>query len=426
MGVFSHISKILITFAYMKAKLMILSLTLLVFAGCGNKEKSQNDDIKQAQKQDLPIDTALQSRVKKFAEAPRCQGKFGVYVYDLTADKPVYAYKERDDQPSASCMKLLSGVAGLHLLGTNYKYVTSLYTKGNLQGDNLHGDIAFKGGLDPQLKEQDLSIFAKQLHNKGIRKFDGKLYVDLVLKDPVASEPHWYPWDLSFSSYGVLYKGADRLTKYLKMALRNNGIQFKDSQVVLAGVPKGSRCIYRYYRSIDMVIERMWKNSSNTQATSLLFTIGNKSNPKAEPTKAGVNYMRYFLKKKIGVKDTNLMIHDGCGLCTHNHLSPYALVEILKYGYEHPSIYKQLRKNLAIAGVDGTLRKYWNPAIKGKVRGKTGTLSHPYGISSLAGYCDAPNGHVIAFAIMDSEMSVLDAHVIQRKLMETLTKEKKK
>ena len=175
-----------------------------------------------------------------------------------------------------------------------------------------------------------------------------------------------------------------------------------------------------------MVIERMWKNSSNTQATSLLFTIGNKSNPKAEPTKAGVNYMRYFLKKKIGVKDTNLMIHDGCGLCTHNHLSPYALVEILKYGYEHPSIYKQLRKNLAIAGVDGTLRKYWNPAIKGKVRGKTGTLSHPYGISSLAGYCDAPNGHVIAFAIMDSEMSVLDAHVLQRKLMETLTKEKKK
>ena len=43
-------------------------------------------------------------------------------------------------------------------------------------------------------------MFAKQLKKKGIKKVDGKLVVDLVLTDPVKSEQHWYPWDLSFQN----------------------------------------------------------------------------------------------------------------------------------------------------------------------------------------------------------------------------------
>ena len=58
--------------------------------------------------------------------------------------------------------------------------------------------------------------------------------------------------------------------------------------------------------------------------------------------------------------------------------------------------------------------------LKGKIHGKTGTLSHPYGISSLAGYATGSNGHLLAFAIMDHQMSVLDARVLQRKLCELL------
>ena len=59
--------------------------------------------------------------------------------------------------------------------------------------------------------------------------------------------------------------------------------------------------------------------------------------------------------------------------------------------------------------------------MKGKVHAKTGTLSHPYGISSLAGYAKAANGHTLCFALMDADMSVLDAHVLQKDLCEILT-----
>jgi D-alanyl-D-alanine carboxypeptidase/D-alanyl-D-alanine-endopeptidase (penicillin-binding protein 4) len=81
-----------------------------------------------------------------------------------------------------------------------------------------------------------------------------------------------------------------------------------------------------------------------------------------------------------------------------------------------------LLRHLSISGVDGTLRRRElnDSKLRGKIHGKTGTLSHPYGISSLAGYCKGSNGHTLAFAIMDSEMSVLDARVLQDKLCRTL------
>ena len=78
-----------------------------------------------------------------------------------------------------------------------------------------------------------------------------------------------------------------------------------------------------------------------------------------------------------------------------------------------------LQRFLAVSGQDGTLRR-WPQNVRGKIHAKTGTLSHPYGISSLAGYATAANGHVLCFAIMNSEMSVLDAHVLQKDLCEVL------
>ena len=400
----------------------VLAFAMALVLGCksGKDNKVKENTL---QVNNIHVDKDLRSRLNEFASKPRTKGNFAFSVYDLTADKPVCGYDENKTLPVASCLKLLSGVAGLHLLGTHYMYATSLYTKGNIDNGTLHGDVAFKCGLDPQLNEPDLDMFAKQLKKKGIKKVDGKLVVDLVLTDPVKSEQHWYPWDLSFSKYGLFYKGAPRVKKALKAALQKQGINMPDSQVVLGRVPKGSMCLFRFRRPVEPVIQRMWKNSSNTQATSLLYTIGHHINPKGVPTVVGVNYLRKFLKDELKQTNKAIVVHDGCGLCIHNHLSPAVLVAVLRYGYMHQPIYRVLMRELSISGVDGTLRSEMNsPKLKGLVHGKTGTLSHPYGISSLAGYCQGGNGHLLAFSIVDSEMSVLDARVLQKRLCETLVK----
>ena len=392
-----------------------------VLSGCGSKDKDNNDTDKVKSEANIPIDNDLRGRLEDFADKPRPRGAFGFHVYDLTADKPVYGCNENKVQPSASCMKLLSGVAGLHLLGTKYLYATSLYTKGTATDGTFKGDISFKAGLDPQLNGPDLVMFAKALRRKGIRKLEGRFVVDLAFTDAVQSETHWYPWDLSFSQYGILYKGAEKVTKALRQALQTAGISIDEKQFVIGQTPRGSHCIFRFYRSIDRVIRRMWKNSSNTQATALLYTIGHKANPHEAPVKAGMAYLRRFMRQELKLRDSSLVIHDGCGLCTHNQIAPQTLTTILRYGYKDKAIYRLLYNNLSVSGVDGTLRREMaSPILRGKVRAKTGTLSHPYGISSLAGYCQGANGHLLAFAIMDHDMSVLDARVLQKKLCEIL------
>jgi D-alanyl-D-alanine carboxypeptidase/D-alanyl-D-alanine-endopeptidase (penicillin-binding protein 4) len=398
----------------------ICTFAFILLTGCGSNGK-KTSKVQPQEVNNISVDDSLRQRLTEFASKPRTKGQFAFCVYDLTADKPVYSCNEKTSLPVASCLKLLSGVAGLHLLGTGYMYSTSIYTHGSVNEGTLHGDVAFKGDLDPQLNAPDLALFAKALKKEGIKKMDGRLICDLLLKDPVKSEQHWYPWDLSFSKYGILYKGAPRIMKELKSALRTQGISVTDSQLVLGKVPRGSRCLFRYRRSVGFVIQRMWKNSSNTQATSLLYTIGHRFNPQASPTDAGVTYLRQFLREDLGQTDKSLVIHDGCGLCTYNHLSPAALTAILRYGYRDKSIFRMLMSHLSISGVDGTLRSELNDvSLRGKIHGKTGTLSHPYGISSLAGYCQGGNGHTLAFAIVDSEMSVLDARVLQNRLCKVL------
>ena len=367
-------------------------------------------------KEEATVDTALVSRLKDFAAMQRPEGKFAFHVYDITADKDVYGCNDTLALPSASCMKLL---------GADYHYWTGIFMRGSVGNEGrLNGDVAFRAGLDPQLMVPDLNVFAKAIRQKGVRKIGGKLIVDLHITEPVKSEEHWYPWDLTFSKYGLFYKGGDRVVKALKASLRGNGVSVADSQIVMSSVPKGFTCLHVSRRQIDDVVKRMWKNSSNTQATAMLYTIGSRVNPKGNPVTAGVDYLRHFLADSLLLTSPSLCIHDGCGLCTHNRLSPIALTTILRYGYKDDAIRASLNRNLSISGNDGTLvREMAGPKLRGKIRAKTGTLSHPYGISSLAGFCEGSNGHTLAFAIMDSEMSVLDARVLQRRLCEAMVKE---
>lgn len=374
------------------------------------------------QKETIEIDTALRSKLQKFATKPRCKGAFGLYVYDLTAGKEVFGDQEHQPQPSASCMKLLSGMTALHMLGTGYEYHSGVYINGKADGDTLRGDIGFKGDLDPQLTAEEVRDMAHILKMKrGLKTFTGKFYIDILMTEQIQPEEHWFPYDLTLSKFSILYRGKDFIERTLKTALRQEGIRFSDDQIVFAPLPKTSHCVFRLNRNINMVIRRMWKNSANTQATSLLYTMGHHANPKtADMAGAGIACMKQFMSNELKSKEKGIVIHDGCGLCVHNQLTPYFLCEILRYGYEHKQYYDFLQRFLAISGQDGTLRR-WPTEMKGKVHAKTGTLSHPYGISSLAGYAKAANGHTLCFALMDSNMSVLDAHVLQKDLCEILT-----
>lgn len=72
---------------------------------------------------------------------------------------------------------------------------------------------------------------------------------------------------------------------------------------------------------------------------------------------------------------------------------------LLRYAYNNSTIFNHLYEAMPIAGEDGTLKKRMRGTFAaGNVRAKTGTLT---GISSLAGYCTAANGHLLCFCIIN-------------------------
>ena len=72
---------------------------------------------------------------------------------------------------------------------------------------------------------------------------------------------------------------------------------------------------------------------------------------------------------------------------------------MLRYAYRNSNIYLHLFPTLPVAGEDGTLKsRMKNSFAHGNVWAKTGTL---VGVSSLAGYAQASNGHLLCFSIMN-------------------------
>ena len=72
---------------------------------------------------------------------------------------------------------------------------------------------------------------------------------------------------------------------------------------------------------------------------------------------------------------------------------------MLQMAHSRPEVYQTLLPSLPIAGVDGTLEKRMTegPAHR-RVWAKTGSVS---GVSSLSGYAQAANGHLLAFSIIN-------------------------
>jgi D-alanyl-D-alanine carboxypeptidase/D-alanyl-D-alanine-endopeptidase (penicillin-binding protein 4) len=71
-------------------------------------------------------------------------------------------------------------------------------------------------------------------------------------------------------------------------------------------------------------------------------------------------------------------------------------------------------QSLAVAGETGTLaEEMQGTPAQGRCRGKTGTL---HDVSNLVGYCQARDGHTLAFAFLMNSINPDFAHPIQNQM----------
>lgn|GEM_PF-1450442 len=92
-------------------------------------------------------------------------------------------------------------------------------------------------------------------------------------------------------------------------------------------------------------------------------------------------------------------LNDGSGLSRRGLVKPRAMVELLVASTKPPFTDK-LRQTLAIAGVDGTIRKRMRKTkAKENLIAKTGTLRN---VSALAGFVTTMDGETLAFSILSN------------------------
>ncbi len=118
--------------------------------------------------------------------------------------------------------------------------------------------------------------------------------------------------------------------------------------------------------------------------------------------------------ESLGVSLEGAVIRDGSGLSWRNRVTARQVVGLLDAVRDRPR-FALLVNNLARPGRPGTMRRRHNtPLLRGRLRGKTGTLSD---VRTLAGYIEREDGRVLAFAVLINRST---QDVIARKIAELL------
>ena len=156
-------------------------------------------------------------------------------------------------------------------------------------------------------------------------------------------------------------------------------------------------CVVR--RPITDILPRMMKRSDNLYSESVFYQLAASAGQSAHATAKQGRRMMNRLIGKIGYEPSEYYIADGSGLSLYNYVSPELEVGFLRYAYRDDDIYIPLYQVMPIAGEDGTLDKRMRHGhAHGNVHAKTGTVT---GVSALAGYCTAANGHTLCFSIIN-------------------------
>lgn len=173
-------------------------------------------------------------------------------------------------------------------------------------------------------------------------------------------------------------------------------------------------------RPLDEVLKQAMKESDNLCAESMFYHLAKQyASHKRVNADDGTDAVNDFMKEALGFQPEHYKIVDGSGVSLYNYVSPRLLLEYLKYAYLHPDIFQPFYESLPIAGIDGTLEhRMKKTRAYRKVRAKTGSVT---GVSSLAGYAQAANGHLLAFVIINQNvMKLRQARVWQDKVCDVL------
>ncbi len=380
-------------------RLKIFSLLLLLLPVCLNAQTVQQvtadgDTIEVV----LPWPQNIQYRLDSLLQSSIFETSMvGMIVYDLTADSILYKVNERQALRPASTMKAITAITALDRLGGSHQFRTQLYYTGEVQDSTLYGDLYCVGGFDPAFNSDDMRAFVESVQQMGIDTIRGRIVADRTMKDGDLLGEGWC-WDDDNPKISPLSLGRDiNFLEHFVTALSDEGIVL-DIRLSEGRLPSEARILCDRFHSMDQILQRMMKMSDNFYAEAMFYQIARSTGRRPAKAKDAAGVIKQLIQK-VGNGKNPYRIADGSGLSLYNYVTPELEMRLLRYAYLNKNIYEHLLPSLPIAGWDGTLKTRMKGTFaEGNVKAKTGTVT---GVSALAGYCTAANGHQLCFSMIN-------------------------
>jgi serine-type D-Ala-D-Ala carboxypeptidase/endopeptidase (penicillin-binding protein 4) len=321
----------------------------------------------------------------------------------------------------ASTQKLWSNGAGLSELGFDFRWYTTLWMQGRINGSVLNGNLLLEGGGDPTLGAPDgtgLSVLVNVLAAKGVREVKGNLVaVDTLVGRGQDAWPQGWTISSSRDGYGAPVLGlnwnhnrvGDRaLTepraealKALRTALLDRNITVKgtDTTVRVRGDSVLARRNWTRLAtvpspSLENVARVCLRESVNPFAEAIVLGLG-MGRSRAAPREAGRRRMQEWAAS-LGFDPSKLVLDDGSGLSRYDLVTARQMARLMSLDTRGRMGSRLI--DFMPAGGQGTLRRrFMELPDRSLVIAKTGTLD---GVVNLVGVLMRPGRDTLAFAFL--------------------------
>jgi serine-type D-Ala-D-Ala carboxypeptidase/endopeptidase (penicillin-binding protein 4) len=197
----------------------------------------------------------------------------------------------------------------------------------------------------------------------------------------------------------------------LKSMLAAEGIQVS-GKIAVGGETEQTELAVHRSQPLREILPELGKDSDNFYAETLLKDLGARLKGTPGTSANGASVVLDYLRE-IEALDSGTRITNGSGLFDANRISAHTLVKTLRNAYRDPAMSNVFVAQLAVGGVDGTLKHRFSAFKKQRsIHAKTGTLDN---VIALSGYAMRPDGSSpVAFSLIVTGISGKHADVRKR------------
>lgn len=188
--------------------------------------------------------------ISRFLRLPGMEGcTLSCVIRDLSTGETLCAYQDSRQITPASVLKLVTTATALELLGSDYRFPTTLAYDGHIADGTLHGNLYIIGSGDPSLGSSHfpqptdfLGKWVNAVRSAGIRRVEGRVIADERIFDTEGVSPKWVYEDLG-SYYGAGSYGISVFDNLYRLSLRTVGGKVR----IIGTSPEGAVAKFHNY-----------------------------------------------------------------------------------------------------------------------------------------------------------------------------------